>query len=65
MSNNQNTIDRVTIRGVTYYLRDNSVIDGVPTSLPRVTAEDNGSILRVVNGAWEIVPVATAEEATF
>lgn len=61
----ENIINRVTIRGHTYYFRDNSVINGEPTSLPTVTENDNGSILRVVNGQWAIVPVATAEEVSF
>ena len=61
----ENIINRVTIRGQTFYLRDSTVIDGVPTSLPAVTDDDNGSILRVVNGGWQIVPVATAEEGDF
>ena len=59
------TIDRITIKGVTYYLRDSSVIDGHPSGLPPVTPNDNGSILRVVDGVWAIIPVATAEEGTF
>ena len=65
MSEPVNTIDRVTIRGVTYYLRDNSVIDGVWGGMPVVTAEDNGSILRVVNGFWAVVQVDSAEEEEF
>ena len=65
MSDNINTIDRVTIRGVTYYLRDNSVINGTPTGLPPVSAQDEGAILRVTNGAWQIVQIASAEEGAF
>ena len=65
MSSPENIIDRVTIRGVTYYLRDSSVIDGVVGGLPVVTLEDEGSILRVVNGRWEVVSLATAEDGEF
>ncbi len=65
MSDSENYIDRVTIRGITYYLRDNSVIDGVVGGLPTVTAEDNGSILRVVSGRWAVVDIETAEEGEF
>ena len=65
MSHEINTIDRVTIKGVTYYFRDNSVIHGVPSGLPEVTVEDDGCILRVVNGRWELVQIATAEEGEY
>ena len=65
MSASDNIIDRITIRGVTYYVRDSSVIDGVVGGLPVVTLEDEGSILRVVNGRWTVVDLATAEEGEF
>ena len=65
MSASDNIIDRITIRGVTYYVRDSSVIDGVVGGLPVVTLEDEGSILRVVNGRWTVVDLAAAEEGEF
>lgn len=34
-------------------------------NLPPVTADNNGSFLRVVNGAWAIDSIPTAEEASF
>lgn len=37
----------------------------VSSNLPPVTADNNGSFLRVVNGAWAIDSIPTAEEASF
>ena len=34
-------------------------------SLPTVTDSDNGSFLRVVNGAWNVAKLAQAEEVSF
>lgn len=65
MSGKDDIIDRVTIRGVTYYLRDSSVIDGVVGGLPAVTTDDDGSILLVVNGRWTVVKLDSAEEGTY
>lgn len=65
MSNPENYIDRVTIKGVTYLLRDSTVIDGVATGLPPVTIENENSILLVKNGSWQVTQIATAEDGEF
>lgn len=35
------------------------------SSLPAVTTDDNGALLRVVDGKWAVVALPSAEEATF
>ena len=62
MSEEINYIDRIKIRGVTYYIRDNSMISG---NLPTPDPEDEGGILRVVNGRWQIVSIDDAEGDSF
>lgn len=58
----ENYIDRIKIRGITYLIRDNSMIGG---NLPTPDEEDEGGILRVVNGRWQIVAVDDAEGDSF
>lgn len=41
-----------------------NIIDGQET-LPKVTTVDNGSFLRVVNGAWAVATMTSAEEVAF
>ena len=38
---------------------------GTGSGLPDITAADNGSFLRVVNGEWTVSSIASAEEASF
>jgi len=38
---------------------------GIGSSLPEVSTSDNGKFLRVVDGAWAVVSLPNAEEATF
>lgn len=43
------------------YAREQISVKGMPT----VTADDNGKILRVIDGTWQAVSVPSAEEAIF
>ena len=43
----------------------NATITGLPSSLPTVTASDNGKFLRVVNGAWAAATVENANGVSF
>lgn len=50
---------------VGFDINGNAVAMAAPSSLPEVTADDNGKFLRVVNGAWAVVSIPYAEEASF
>lgn len=64
-------IGGMDISGPTHY-QENSTVDftnatitGLPSSLPTVTASDNGKFLRVVNGAWAAATVENANGVSF
>lgn len=49
MSEPVDYIDRVTIRGQTYYFKDSTIdVNGLPTPTPEL----EGAFLRIKNGAW-------------
>lgn len=39
--------------------------DKIPSSLPTVTAENNGAFLQVVDGVWAVSSITNAEEVSF
>lgn len=43
----------------------NAIAQDMPTSMPEVSASDNGKFLRVVDGAWAAANIANAEEVAF
>ena len=42
-----------------------AAIAAIPDELPSVSASDNGKFLRVVNGAWTVQTVPSAESNSF
>lgn len=45
---------------------DKTYVDtSIQTAIPKVTADDNGKIMRVVNGAWAAVQIANANGGSF
>ena len=44
---------------------DDIAISGNSSNLPSVTIADNGKILQVVNGSWQLVLLESAEEESF
>lgn len=50
--------------GWTIYAKDIAFKDNIP-DIPAVTTDDNGKILRVVNGAWAAVEIANANGGSF
>ena len=44
---------------------DGYIWKNAPSGLPTVTTEDNGKVLRVVDGAWEAVEIANANGGSF
>lgn len=61
-----NYIDRVKIRGNTYYLRDTSLHDGSTGNLPDIDPDtDEGAFLCVVGGKWTKVIINDAEGEGF
>lgn len=63
--NSKNYIDRITIRGNTYYLVDKELRDGTMGILPVVTEEDNGSFLMVSDGKWTTTKISDASGEAF
>ena len=44
---------------------DGYIWKNAPSGLPTVTTEDNGKVLRVVDGAWAAVKIANANGGSF
>lgn len=65
---NSNLSKNTTVNGINLYeivkqYSDNG--DNFGTSLPTVSSQDNGKILQVQDGAWQLVEVKTAEGESY
>ena len=59
-----NVIETVKVNGTSLVPDANKAVNIVLQGLPTVTAEDNGKILAVVNGAWALVSPSTIYTGT-
>lgn len=64
MADNVEYIDRVKIRGKTYYLRDKGLRDGSEGYLPDIDPDgaDDGAFLCVKDGVWAKLSIADATD---